>query len=146
MKKGEAIVRTTVIIITGLLTALPYGAQGQFRPSRSELGPRVLFYEAIPVPSSGDWLHDRVDIHYRIDREFFVPRQRSRGALSRFTGPGELLTAELADSTGGIAARSMHSLELTETDADRKPLPATRLGAGDVHADRPPGKIHGASS
>jgi GWxTD domain-containing protein len=120
MKKGEAGVRTTVVILAGLLSAVPTGARGQFRPSRAEQGPRVLFYEAIPVPSSGDSLHERVDVHYRIDREFFVPVRDPEGH-SPFHRSGEL-TAELADSAGGIAARSMHSLELAEMDADRKPL------------------------
>lgn len=115
--------RTTpkVFIIAGLFAgAFPNAAPGQFRPPRPDQGPRVLYYEAFPVPLSADSLHERIDVHYRIDREFFVP-VRDPEEHSPFHRSGEI-TVELADSTGGIAARSMRSLDITETDADRKPL------------------------
>ena len=80
----------------------------------------MLFYEALPLPSGRDSMRGRVDIHYRIDREFFVPVRNQEGH-SPFHRSGEVVV-ELADSTGGIASRTMAALEIPENDADRKPL------------------------
>jgi GWxTD domain-containing protein len=116
-------VRTT--LTTALAMALVLGAvtpstRGQFRPPRAEEGPQVLFYEAFPLPIPGDSLHERIDILYRIDREFFVPVRDPDGPFP-FHRSGEVVV-ELGDSTGGIAARSMAALEIHGSDADRKPL------------------------
>ena len=120
-KIGGDVVRTTqtivLIVVLALVTMAP-GANGQFRPPRPEQGPRVLFFEAFPLPGDGDSLEDRVDVHYRIDREFFVP-VRDPDGHSPFHRSGELVV-ELADSTGGIATRAMQTLEIPEEDADRK--------------------------
>jgi GWxTD domain-containing protein len=118
-KKGAKVVRTILTIAVALAAVTP-GARGQFRPPRSEQGPQVVFFEAFPIPRGGDSLHERIDIHYRVDREFFVPVRDPEGR-SPFHRSGELVV-ELADSTGGIAARSMRALEIPEEDADRKPL------------------------
>ncbi len=109
----------------GLSIALALGAvtpvsRAQFRPPRTEPGPQVLFFEALGLPGEGDSLHERIDIHYRIDREFFVP-VRDPDGRSPFHRSGEILV-ELADSTGGIATRAMQTLEIPEESADRKPL------------------------
>jgi len=90
---------------------------GQFLPPRSEQGPRLLYYEALPIP--GDSLHGRVDIHFRVDREFFVP-VRDPDARTPFHRSGELVV-ELADSAGGVAGRAMHPIEIPCEDADRHP-------------------------
>ena len=119
MKKGDDSVRT-ILMTAIVVTALSSVARGQFIPSRTEQGPRVLFYEALPVPSPTDSTGERVDIHYRIDREFFVPVRDQEGHAP-FHRSGEIVV-ELADSTGGIAARAMAALEIPENDADRKPL------------------------
>ena len=138
--KGADAVRTTptigLIILLGLVTVTP-GARGQFRPPRSEQGPRVLFYEAFPVPGGGDSLEERVDVHYRIDREFFVP-VRDPDGRSPFHRSGELVV-ELADSTGGIAARAMQTLEIPEEDADRKQA-GSRWEQGIFQLMVPPGR------
>ena len=101
------------------VAAVTQGARGQFRPPRPDQGPQVMFYEAFPLPGEGDSTLQRIDIHYRIDREFFVPVRDPDGSAP-FHRSGEVVV-ELADSTGAIAARSMHGLEISETDADRKP-------------------------
>jgi GWxTD domain-containing protein len=110
----------TLLMTAVMLAALSMCAKGQFTPSRAEQGPRVLFYEALPVPAGNDSMHERVDIHYRIDREFFVPVKDPEGH-SPFHRSGEIVV-ELADSTGGIASRTMAALEIPENEADRKPL------------------------
>ena len=119
------------------LAAVTPGAEGQFRPPRTEQGPQVLFYEAFPLPGGGDSLQDRIDIHYRIDREFFVPVRNPEGH-SPFHRSGELVV-ELADSTGGIATRAMQTLEIPEEDADRKP-PGSRWEQGIFPLFVPPGR------
>lgn len=115
MRRAQAHLLMTALSIS----MLGQGAGAQFRPPRAEGGSHVLFYEAFPLPASGDSLRQRVDIHYRIDREFFVPVRDPEGH-SEFHRSGEIV-AELVDSVGGIAARSMRSLEIPEADADRKP-------------------------
>ena len=120
--KGAESVRTLVrrtALVAAALAACGAGSMGQFLPSRSEQGPRLLYYEAFPLPLTGDSLHGNVDIHFRIDREFFVP-VRDPDARTPFHRSGELVV-ELADSAGGIAARSMHPIEIPEDNADRKP-------------------------
>jgi GWxTD domain-containing protein len=119
------------------LATVTLSARGQFRPPRTEQGPQVLFYEAFPLPGEGDSLHERVDIHYRIDREFFVP-VRDPDGHSAFHRSGEIVV-ELADSTGGIATRAMQSLEIPEEDADRKPL-GSRWEQGIFPLLVPPGR------
>ncbi len=108
----------TIGILVLALVTVTLSARGQFRPPRAEAGPQVLFFEALPLPGEGDTLQERVDVHYRIDREFFVPVRNPEGN-SPFHRSGELVV-ELADSTGGIAARAMQTLEIPEQDADRK--------------------------
>jgi GWxTD domain-containing protein len=120
--KGAEAVRTSLRRTAWAAAALAVccaGTTGQFLPPRNEQGPRLLYYEAFPLPLSGDSLHECVDIHFRIDREFFVP-VRDPDARTPFHRSGELVV-ELADSAGGIAARSMHAIEIPEDNADRKP-------------------------
>jgi GWxTD domain-containing protein len=139
-KKGTDEVRTIptigVTVVLGLFTVTP-GARGQFRPPRPEQGPQALFFEAFPLPGETDSLQERVDLHYRIDREFFVP-VRDPDGHSPFHRSGELVV-ELADSTGGIAARAMQTLEIPEGDADRKP-PGSRWEQGVFQLLVPPGR------
>jgi GWxTD domain-containing protein len=116
-------VRTTTrvasVVAAVLLTSAP-GARGQFPPRRAEAGPQVLFYEAFPIPLAEDSIHQRIDVHYRIDREFFVSVRDPEGH-SPFHRSGEVVV-ELADSTGTVAARQMRSIEITDTDPERKPM------------------------
>ena len=123
-------------ILLALATVTP-GARGQFRPPRAEQGPQVLFFEAFSLPGEGDSLQGRIDIHYRIDREFFVP-VRDPDGRSPFHRSGEVVV-ELADSTGGIATRAMQTLEIPEEDADRKPS-GTRWEQGIFPLLVPPGR------
>ena len=139
-QKGAGVVRTTLMMGSAIvlaLAAVTVSARGQFRPPRSEQGPQVLFYEALPLPGEGDSLRQRIDIHYRIDREFFVP-VRDPDGRSAFHRSGEIVV-ELADSTGGIATRSMQALEIPEGDADRKPL-GVRWEQGIFPLMVPPGR------
>ncbi|HMK38462.1 MAG TPA: hypothetical protein VK569_03920, partial [Bacteroidota bacterium] len=126
------------LIWTALFISLfPRTAGAQFRPPRAEQGPHVLYYEAFPLPLAGDSLRQRIDIHYRIDREFFVP-VRDPEDHAAFHRSGEII-AELVDSVGGIAARSMRSLEIPEEDADRKPA-GTEWEEGIFSLQAPPGR------
>jgi len=93
------------------------------RPPRADEAPHVLFYEALAVPSPGDSLRVDVDIHFRIDREFFVP-VRDPEERSPFHRSGEVVV-ELQDSTGATAARSIRSLDVQENSADRNPAGTT---------------------
>ncbi|HEX7573621.1 MAG TPA: hypothetical protein VF514_11045, partial [Bacteroidota bacterium] len=127
----------TIGIFVLALVTVTLSARGQFRPPRSEQGPQILFFEALPLPGGGDSLQERVDIHYRIDREFFVPVRNPEGH-SPFHRSGELVV-ELADSTGGIAARAMQTLEIPEEDADRKQA-GSRWEQGIFQLMVPPGR------
>ncbi len=130
--KTATIIMTIGVMIAGLSPC----ARGQFRPSRIEMGPRVMFFEAFPVRPGPDSLRDRINVHYRIDREFFVPVRDPEGHAP-FHRSGEILV-ELADSTGGIASRAMRSLEIPEQDADRKPF-GLQWEQGIFSLEAPPG-------
>jgi GWxTD domain-containing protein len=138
--KGTDTVRTipAVLLMIALAAGVPAGsARGQFRPSRGEQAPRVLYYEALPLPGSGDSAHQRIDFHYRIDREFFVP-VRDPDGRSAFHRSG-VVTVELTDSVGGVAGRGMQTIEVPGSDADRKPL-GEEWEQGILSITVPPGK------
>lgn len=107
-------------VITALFAA--GGAHAQPRNGAAQQVPQVLFYEAVQIPADGDTARRRVDVHYRIDREFFIPVKNSEPSIPHpFTRRGELLI-ELVDSTGTTAGRSLDRIEAGAPDAERKPM------------------------
>lgn len=97
-----------------LLSVLASGAMGQmFRDRRPDQASQFLFYEAINLPSS-DSTMSRVDIHYRLDREYFIPVRNTDTSFAwPFKRRGEVVV-ELLDSTGGSRARDIDRVELGE--------------------------------
>jgi GWxTD domain-containing protein len=122
--------------LAGLCCLAP-AAPAQPREARGEAFPRVLYYEAFPFPSDPVTGTARIDIHYRIDREFFVPVRDPDGPAP-FHRSGEVV-AELADSTGETAARAMASLDIPEQSADRAP-PGTLWEQGILRVEVRPGR------
>lgn len=93
------------------------GVLAQPRMGQQEAGPQVLFYETIQVPADREGC--RVDVHYRIDREFFIPVKNSEPSFPHpFVRRGEVLI-EMVDSTGTTAGRSLDRIEAGEQDAER---------------------------
>lgn len=89
---------------------------------RGETGPQFLFYEVTTIPTPNDSEEARIDVHYRIDTEFFVPvKQTEPGAREPFHRYGEIL-AEMIDTTGIVASRAMQNIDIPEQTADRRPL------------------------
>ena len=113
------------------------GGAGQERGRGGEEAPHVLFYEAWAFPSAGDSLRTAVDIHFRIDREFFVP-VRDPEERAPFHRSGQVVV-ELQDSTGETAARSIRSLDVQENSADRNP-PGTTWEQGFIRLAVRPGR------
>jgi len=84
---------------------------------------RFLYYEAINLPSV-DSTKSRIDVHYRIDADFFVPvKSIDSGFPWDFVRHGEILV-ELVDTEGVSAAREIKRAELgsetSETTLDSK--------------------------
>ncbi|HXX64583.1 MAG TPA: GWxTD domain-containing protein [Bacteroidota bacterium] len=110
------------LLAFAIVTLLPFAGAAQPRTMRGEAGSQFLFYEVTPVPSSNDSNEARIDVHYRIDSEFFVPvKQTESSADQPFHRRGEIL-AEMLDSTGIVASRAMQSLDIPEPNADRRPM------------------------
>jgi len=73
-----------------------------------------LYYEAVNLVAD-DPRQSRIDIHYRIDQEFFVPvRNTDRGFPHEFKRRGEV-AIELFDSTGIAKARDIARFEIGAT-------------------------------
>jgi GWxTD domain-containing protein len=82
----------------------------------------MLLYETIQFPSDPDSTRWRVDIHYRIDREFFIPIKNEDTSIpDPFLLRGEVLI-EMVDSTGITAGRALDRIEAGEPDAERRPM------------------------
>ncbi|MEW6509397.1 MAG: GWxTD domain-containing protein [Bacteroidota bacterium] len=95
-------------------------AQPRIGPGGEE-GPRMLLYEAVPLPADGESGMARVDIHYRIDREFFVPVKNADPSPAHpFVRRGEVLV-ELVDSSGATARRALERIDIGEDIAERRP-------------------------
>ena len=113
------------------------GAAQMRPPAGGEQAPHVLFYEAWALPPGGDSTKWEVDIHFRVDREFFVP-VRDPEERTPFHRSGQVVV-ELKDSTGETAARSIRSLDVQENSADRNP-PGTTWEQGIIPLNVRPGK------
>ena len=95
-------------------------AQPRFGPG--EEGPQILFYETVQLPAEGDPGKGRIDVYYRIDREFFVPVKNSDASIPHeFIRRGEVLV-EMVDTTGATAGRALERIDVGEVNAERKPM------------------------
>lgn len=111
-----------VMIAAGMALLTWGGVHAQPRNGQAEPGPQVLFYEPVQLPAEGDAERRRVDVHYRIDREFFIPVKNAEPSFPHpFTRRGEVLI-EMVDSTGTTAGRSLDRIEAGEQDAERRPM------------------------
>ncbi len=130
--------RVLIAVLLALLTG--GGAHAQPRNGPPEQGPQVLFYETVQVPAEGEGR--RVDVHYRIDREFFIPVKSTEPSFPHpFMRRGEILI-EMVDSTGSTAGRSLDRVEAGEQDAERGPMgTAWQQGIGSFFLRPGPYKI-----
>jgi GWxTD domain-containing protein len=77
--------------------------------------PRTVFYEAIVFPATDSALV-RIDVHYRIEKDFFVAlREVTSGQLGKFHRRGEILV-ELTDAAGLSRERNIDRVELAEEE------------------------------
>ena len=98
----------------GMMCAQPRG-------DPEERGPRLVMYDAVPLPADSGTAVVRIDVHYRIDRAFFVPVKNSDGDGEKpFVRRGEVLV-ELMDSTWTAAARSLARIVVGEENEERIP-------------------------
>lgn len=103
-----------------VLGAIPALAQMPMRPGGPDQPLPFLFYEAVNLVAR-DTAKSRIDIHYRIDRDFFVAQKNTEttsGPLFRRLGE---IAIELADSTGTVSARELDRLEIGADSPDRIP-------------------------
>lgn len=107
--------RMMFVLAMGFLFALSLFAQ--FPPRLPGEEPQFIFYEAVNLFAS-DLSMSRVDIHYRIDEDFFIALKNSEPSFPwQFKRRGEILI-ELLDSTGVSAARNIHRIELGTNTAE----------------------------
>jgi len=132
----------------GLIIALTFGgllgltengsAQGMQRPGPG--GERflpVLFTQALALPDSENPANKRVDVWYRVDREFFIKARANDAPLGAPLLRRGDITVELIDSAAGNRIRAHESFSQVETD-DR--LPAGRgWREGVISLSAPPG-------
>jgi len=116
---------------------VPASAQPQFLPPPSEELRRV-YYETINL-FGDDTSLVRIDLLYRIDKEFLVPFRNPDTSLpGAFRRRGEM-QIELLDSTGVSRAREIRRIDIGESSADRPPL-EQRWHAGVASFSVPPGR------
>jgi GWxTD domain-containing protein len=83
-----------------------------------------LFFEAVNLISP-DSSHSRLDIHYRIDKNFFVAvKNRDTSSTWTFMSRGEVLI-ELFDSLEVSRSRSIQRVEIGADRSDREPAGKT---------------------
>ncbi|MBM2841425.1 MAG: hypothetical protein HW412_1953 [Bacteroidetes bacterium] len=107
-----------LVMVLGTLVAesqpriMPRDGQGEMPP--------FLFFEAVNLISSDSSL-SRLDIHYRVERNFFVPvKSRDTSSGSQFTSRGEILI-ELFDSLDVSKSRSIQRVEIGVDRSEREP-------------------------
>ena len=127
--------RASLFAVTLLLA--PY-AFAQIRGANPEEQPRFLFYEATNLIAQ-DSTKSRVDIHYRIDQQFFVQVKNPDSSFPwKFRRRGEVLV-ELDDSTGVSRARSIDEVIIGGAEADESPEPK-QWQQGLISFSVPPGR------
>jgi GWxTD domain-containing protein len=130
--------RTGILLLTLFLAAHPGSAQPTERPGIAGPGPRSLYIEAINLPANDSTL-SRIDIHYRCDREFFVPVKNTTDSFHwDFKRSGEI-TVELLDSTGLSKARDLDHVEIGEATSERR-FETRAWHTGIFSFEVPPGK------
>ena len=103
-----------------LCLAVQAVAQMPMRSASPDQPLPFLFYEAVNLVAR-DPSKSRIDIQYRIDRDFFVAQRNSETTSGPpFRRLGEI-AIEIADSTGTVAARELDRLEIPEDSPDRIP-------------------------
>lgn len=114
--------RMMFVLAMGFLFATPLFAQVPPRLPGEE--PQFIFYEAVNL-FANDLSMSRVDIHYRIDEDFFIALKNSEPSFPwQFKRRGEILI-ELLDSTGVSAARNINRIELGTNSAESSDSAAT---------------------
>jgi GWxTD domain-containing protein len=110
--------RLTVLLF--LVTAITVQMEGQGRRGGGgQMHPFVMF-EAVNLVSPDSSL-SRVDIHYRIDMEFFVPVKNSDPQFPwAFQRKGEIL-AEIVDSDGMTRERETQQVDRGDHTSERPP-------------------------
>lgn len=110
-----------IVVLAGAFVMWACALQAQSRSGPGEPGAQFLSYEAVTLPADGDPAMVKVNVHYRIDREFFVPvKTPDLSDPTPFRRRGEVLF-ELIDSAGTAAARALDRIEIGENDAGRRP-------------------------
>jgi GWxTD domain-containing protein len=104
------------LLLTVAVTCFAASGNGQRREPGETA--QSLYYEAIPLPSP-DPTSLRVDIHYRVDADFFVAIRSSEPG-SPFRRQGELLV-ELIDSTGVSRGREIDRIDFGAASDERNP-------------------------
>ena len=128
--------RISVFVVALVTAALPLRAQQREEP-RGER-PQFLFYETFDLPSD-DTAQSRVDVHYRIDADFFVAvRNTDTSSSSQFVRRGEVLF-ELRDSTDVSRGRDISPIE-RGTNNPESNLDAREWCQGISSLSVPPGK------
>ena len=110
--------RLTILLFLVTAIATQMDAQGR-RGDRGQLHPFV-FFEAVNLVSPDSSL-SRVDIHYRIDMDFFVPVKNSDPQFPwAFQRKGEIL-AELVDSDGMTRERETQEVDRGDHSSEHPP-------------------------
>jgi GWxTD domain-containing protein len=118
MKRSNAY-RIAIVLAIGLLGT---GAQGQPQFRRPEQGPQFVFYDAVNLFSS-DSTRARIDVHYRIDENFFIAVKNPDTSFPHeFRRRGEV-AVELADSVAGSVARKLEAIFVGAESAESSPGP-----------------------
>ncbi|MBI4535832.1 MAG: GWxTD domain-containing protein [Ignavibacteriae bacterium] len=104
-------------VVMAILAGLFHTGFGQPRPMMQEQHEQFLFYEAVNLPGS-DSTKSRVDVHYRIDQQFFVPvRNSDHATAANFKRRGEVLV-ELLDPNGESKAREINRFDMDADDSE----------------------------
>ncbi len=108
--------RMMCVLMAGLLFAPSEFAQIPRRTTGEES--QFIFFEAVSLFTPDSTL-SRVDVHYRIDENFFIALRNTEPSFPwLFKRKGEILI-ELLDSTGTSATRSINRIELGANTGER---------------------------
>lgn len=126
-----------LFLLVAPLPGGPAAAQPRFMQGQPEESRRV-FYEPLCLPAD-DTLQVRVDILYRIDREFLISFRNPDSAVAgAFRRRGEVMI-ELLDSTGISRAREIRRIDAGEPEGEQSSF-ARRWFAGVASFTVPPGR------
>jgi GWxTD domain-containing protein len=136
MRKAQrafAAIGISAFVITNSLS------QGMRRPGPlTDRGLPVAFTRAVAVADTAASSGIRVDVWYRIDREFFIKARPNEESLtSPLIRHGDV-TVELADSLAGVRLHAHEAFKREEPDADRRGGPRA-WQEGVISLTPPPG-------